>query len=95
MKLEGQTDVLRALEHKICNVTCSSAECYTFEKLMIQSLKMPSHLLMETTATVREMKSASVFCVLHSQFFSMFHPIFVCKNFQQTRTVFEAKLKFI
>lgn len=63
MKLEGKIDALRALEHKICSVTHGLAECYPFEKLMIQSLRMPSHLLRETTATVREIKSASIYCV--------------------------------
>lgn len=63
MKLERKIDALRALEHKICTVTCSLAECYPFGKLMIQSLKKHSHLLMETTATVREIKRASIYCL--------------------------------
>lgn len=63
MELEGKIDALRALEHKIFSVSPSLAESYTFLKLMMCPLRMPSHLLMETTGTTREMKGISIYCV--------------------------------
>lgn len=63
MKPEGKIDRLRALECKICSVTLSLAECYHFEKLMIQSPRMLSYLITETTATLREIESGCIYCI--------------------------------
>lgn len=78
MKLEEKIDASRALQHEVCSVAHGSAECYPCEKLMMQSLRVPSHLPMEATATVREIKSASIYCVEHSQFLNRFNFLCLC-----------------
>lgn len=63
MELEGKIDALRALELEIFSTAPSLAECNSFLKLMMQPLRMPSHLLMEITGTAREMKGILPFIV--------------------------------